>query len=87
MNETYEQEIDLKWLIYRVLRGWRSIVVWAIIIGFVVGLGSFALKFIKLQDPEYVAEEEIKFEREHAGWIATGENYEVQLENIAEAKE
>ena len=37
MNETYEQEIDLKWLVYRVLRAWRPIVVWAIIIGFVIG--------------------------------------------------
>ena len=87
MNETYEQEIDLKWLIYRVLRGWRPIVVWAIIIALVVGLGSFTLKFIKLQDPEYVAEEKLKFEREHAGWVATGENYEAQLANIIEAKE
>lgn len=86
MNETYEQEIDLKWLIYRVLRGWRSIVVWAIVIGLVVGLGSFALKFIKLQDPEYVAEEKLNFERAHASWVATGENYEAQLENIIEAK-
>jgi len=87
MNETYEQEIDLKWLIYRVLRGWRSIVVWAIVIALVLGIGSFGLKVLKLQDPEFMAEAELKFEREHAGWVATGENYEAQLENIQEAKE
>ena len=87
MNETYEQEIDLKWLIYRVLRGWRPIVVWAVLIALVLGLGSFGLKLIKLQDPEYMANAKIKFQREHAAWIATGENYQAQLENIQEAKE
>jgi len=87
MNETYEQEIDLKWLIYRVLRGWRSIVIWAIVIAFVAGLGSLALYGIKCLDPEYLPEEQLKFEREYAGWVATGENYEAQLANIAEAKE
>ena len=86
MNETYEQEIDLKWLIYRVLRGWRPIVVWAIIIGFIVGLGSLGIYGIKCLDPEYLPSEEIKFQREHAGWVATGENFEAQLSNIAEAK-
>ena len=75
MNENYEQEIDLKWLIYRVLRAWRPIVVWAIIIGLVIGLGSIAMWGIKCLDPEYLVEEELKFEREHAAWVATGENY------------
>ncbi|MBP3610845.1 MAG: hypothetical protein J6J42_10990 [Lachnospiraceae bacterium] len=87
MNESYEQEIDLKWLIYRVLRAWRSIVVWAIIIGVVIGLGSIALWGLKCLDPEYIETEKLNFEREHASWVATGENFEAQLENIAEAKE
>lgn len=87
MNENYEQEIDLKWLIYRVLRGWRSIVIWAVFIGLIIGVGSFVPKFMKLQDPEYVAAAELQFQREHAAWVATGENYEAQLANIQEAKE
>ena len=87
MNENYEQEIDLKWLLYRVLRAWRPIVVWAIIIGAVVGLGSLGINLIKLQDPEYIEAAEMNFEREHAGWVATGENFEAQLANIQEAKE
>lgn len=86
MNENYEQEIDLKWLIYRVLRGWRIIVVWAIIIGVVLGAGSFGLNFVKINDPEYIEAAKENFEREHASWVATGENFEAQLENIAEAK-
>ena len=87
MNENYEKEIDLKWLLYRVLRAWRPIVVWAIIIGLVIGLGSIVIWEIKCLDPEYLVEEKLKFEREYAGWVATGENFEAQLENIEEAKE
>ena len=87
MNETYEQEIDLKWLIYRVLRGWRTIVVWAIIIGVVLGVGSFGLNLIKINDPEYLAEAKMNYERAHASWVATGENFEAQMANIAEAKQ
>ena len=86
MNETYEQEIDLKWLIYRVLRGWRTIVVWAIIIGVVLGVGSFGLNFVKINNPEYIEAAKENYERAHASWVATGENFEAQLENIAEAK-
>ena len=87
MNENYEQEIDLKWLLYRVLRAWRPIVVWAIIIGLVVGLGSLGSSLIKMQDPEYMEAQKMNFEREHAGWVAMGENFEAQLANIQEAKE
>lgn len=87
MNETYEQEIDLKWLMYRVLRGWRSIVIWAVVIAVLIGAGSFGLKLIKLQDPEYLEEAERDFEREHASWVATGENYEAQMNNIEDAKQ
>lgn len=86
MNETYEQEIDLKWLIYRVLRAWRPIVVWAIIIGVVLGVGSFGLNLLKINDPEYLEAAQMNFEREHASWVATGENYEAQIANIEEAK-
>ena len=87
MNKTYEQEIDLKWLIYRVLRGWRPIVIWAIIIALVLGVGSFGLNALKLTDPEYIAKQEANFKRAYASWEATIENYEAQLENLEEAQE
>ena len=87
MNESYEQEIDLKWLIYRVLRAWRTIVVWAIIIALAVGIGSTVINLVKISDPEYIEAAKENFEREHASWVATGENFKAQLENIAEAKE
>lgn len=87
MNDSYEMDINFKWLMYRVLRSWRVTVVWVIIIALMAGIGSFALKILKLQDPEYVTSARLDFEREHASWVATGENFEAQLANIEEAKQ
>ena len=87
MNGNYEQEIDLKWLLYRVLRSFRGIVVWAVILGIVVGLGSFAMNMIKISDPEYIEAEKLNFEREHASWVATGENLLAELGNLEDSRE
>ena len=86
MNETYEQEIDLKWLLYRVLRSWRGICIWAIILGVVIGLGSIGLHFMKCLDSEYLPEQERNFNREYASWVATGENLEASLSNLEDAR-
>ena len=87
MNENYEQEIDLKWLLYRVLRGWRPIVVWAIVIAIVMGAGSLGLYGLKCLDPEYLSKAELAYERAYASWVATGENFQQQMANIEEAKQ
>ncbi|MGN0504938.1 MAG: hypothetical protein ACI4FZ_00130 [Lachnospiraceae bacterium] len=87
MNENYEQEIDLKWLLYRVLRAFREIVLWAVIIGIVVGLGNFALNMIKISDSEYIEEERLNFEREHASWVSVGENLQAEIENLEDTRE
>ncbi len=86
MNETYEKEIDLKWLIYRVLRAWRPIVVWAVIIALALGVGSFGLNAVKLLDEDFMEAARLNFEREHAAWVATKENFQVRLDNLEEAK-
>lgn len=86
MNDTYEQEIDLKWLFYRVLRSWRSIVIWAVIIGIIAGAGSLGLYGIRCLDSDYMEKAKLNYEREYASWVANGENYEAQLVNIAQAK-
>lgn len=80
--ETYEQEIDLKWLLYRVLRAWRGIVVWALVVAVAVGIAGGAINLFKITDPEYVAAQEEQFEREHAAWEATGANLKAELDNL-----
>ena len=83
MNEHYEQEIDLKWLLYRVLRAWRPIALWAILLAVVIGAAKLGLNFMKLSDPEYIEETETRYLREHAGWVATGENLLISMENLS----
>lgn len=87
MNEHYEQEIDLKWLLYRILRAWRPIAFWAILLAFVVGAGKLGLNLLKINDPEYIETTRTQYEREHAGWVSTGENLEITMENLVREQE
>ncbi len=87
MNENYEQEIDLKWLLYRVLRAWRPIALWAILLAIVIGGAKVAQNFIKLSNPEYIEETQTRFQREHAGWVATGENLQISMENLVDQQQ
>ena len=82
MNNQYP-EINLKWLLYRILRAWRTIAVWAILIAILVGVGKLGINLSKLSDPEYIEEAKIQYEREHAGWVSTGENLEISMENLS----
>ncbi len=86
MYENYEQEIDLKWLLYRVLRSWRMIAAWAIIIGLILGIWKLATGFVNMSDEEFMAETQTNYERAYASWLAEGENLEASLENLAEEK-
>ena len=87
MNEHYEQEIDLKWLLYRVLRSWRMIAVFAIVLAIAVGGVKLAMNLERLTDPEYVATKEANYARAHASWVATGENLEKSMENLADEQQ
>lgn len=87
MNDSYEMEIDLKWLLYRILRGWRPIVTWAIIVGLLVGVSYFSVLMVKWNHPEFIEEQKVIYNRAHAGWEATIENYEAQLANLEEAQQ
>ena len=49
-EQTYEREIDLAKVFYRILRDWRKIFVISAIITIVVGSGNFAFKKIKISN-------------------------------------
>ena len=76
-NYEYEEEIDLKQLLFYVLRKWRKMVTVAVVLGLLLG-GAVAIKgFIDLQDPEKVEESVKEAELEQ-------QNYDtatVQLKN------
>lgn len=87
MNEqNYEQEISIGKMLYRVFRDWRKVFVIALVIGVLVGLGNFAIKRIKIADPEYITEEEQNFERELAAFEAQGETLQREIANLEDTR-
>ena len=80
-EHTYEREIDLAKVFYRILRDWRKIFVISAIITIVVGSGNFALKKIKISNPENLHKLETNYNRELAAFNATGETLQREIEN------
>ncbi len=86
MNETNEKELNLKWLLYRALRSWKKVLALGIVVGLLLGLCSFGLNAIKLTNEKFMEKAVQNFERQHAAWIATQELFDVQIDNLEEAK-
>ena len=85
-EQTYEREIDLAKVFYRILRDWRKIFVISAIITIVVGSGNFALKKIKISNPENLHKLETNYNRELAAFNATGETLQREIENLEETR-
>ncbi len=86
MNQKYQNEKDLKWLCYRILRAWRVIVVVALVVGLALGTATAVQGIKELQNTEFLEEAKQNYEREYASWVATGENLQIQLKNLEKAK-
>lgn len=87
MNEqTYEQEISLQRVFYRVLRDWRKCFIIALIVATAVGAGNFILKGIQLSSPEKLASAEADYNRELTAYMAEGESLQRELENLEEMR-
>lgn len=68
MNQSYEQEIDLKWLLYRVLRAWRIIVLVALIAAIVVGGIKFITDYSTFTDEAYLTQQEAAYAEAYSAW-------------------
>ena len=87
MNEqAYEQEISLGRIFYRIFRDWRKICLAAVVIALLAGVGNFSLKKIRNTNPEYLRKAEENFERELAGFRATGETLRREIANLEETR-
>lgn len=87
MNEqTYEQEINLGQLIYRIFREWRKCVVFALITAAIVGALNFMIKGIQVSTPEKLERAKLDYERELAAYKAEGESLQREIENIEEKR-
>lgn len=87
MNEqTYEQEISLQRVFYRVLRDWRKCFIIALVVAIVVGAGNFALKEIQLSTPEKLESAKMDYNRELTAYEAEGESLKREIENLEEMR-
>lgn len=85
MNEqTYEQEINLGQLIYRIFREWRKCIVIALIIAVAVGAVNLVTKGIQVSSPEKYEQAKLDYERELATYHAEGESLQREIKNIEE---
>lgn len=78
----YEQEVDLKTLIFAILYRWRMILLIAILGGMLLGGVRLAKGLIKIQDTEEMSLARENFEDEHSLYESTKESYEREIENL-----
>ena len=82
-NNTYEQEIDLKDLIFAVLKKWRFVIVLAF--GFAALLGGYKCvkELLNHRDAEFVAEAREEYETGLKRYEQSKKGYERNIEDLA----
>lgn len=86
-RRSYEQEIDLKDLMFAVLRKWRLIIVIAVIFAMLLG-GIKCVKGLgQLQDAEYVKKNQETYDASVDQYNATKERLEKEIVNLSESIE
>ena len=85
-ERTYEPEISIGKIIYRIFRDWRKIFVIALIIAVIAGAGNFVLKKVKTSDGEYLKKVEENFARELTAFEATGATLQREIINLEETR-
>lgn len=81
---TYEQEVDLKDLIFAILYKWKIIIITAIIFAILLGGAKGVLTYKNQSDPASIAEMEKSYQEELAQYEAEQASYEREIENISD---
>lgn len=87
MNEqTYDHEVSLQRVFYRVLRDWRKCIIIALVAATVIGAGDYALKRMQLSSSENLESSQMNYNRELTAYEAEGESLQREIENLEEMK-
>lgn len=86
MNDHYEQEIDLKWLLYRVMRAWRSIVLVALIAALAVGGIKFLINYSSFTNEAYRLQQEAAYAKAYADWEESTQQLRAELAMLQQSK-
>lgn len=81
-NNTYEQEIDLKDLMFAVLRKWRPALLVAVILAVLLGGYKLATTYRSLKDPDAIVEAAEKYEKDLALYEKSLETCQREIENL-----
>jgi capsular polysaccharide biosynthesis protein len=81
-NNIYEQEIDLKDLMFRVFRKWRLIILIAFLLAILLGGYKSVKELINQSDEEYIAELKEQYQADEAKYEQLKESYERDIENF-----
>lgn len=83
-NNGYGQELDLKDLMFAILRKWRTVLVVAVVLAAALGGGKALQAFRASQDVETQTEAKDAYERELDSYTTAKESGEREIENISE---
>ena len=86
-NTTYEQEIDLKDLMFVVLHQWRIIIIIAVLSAVALGGLKGASVLRKQRDAEYVKQAQETYDNDLKLYESSREAYEKEIENLVNTLE
>lgn len=81
-QDTYEQEIDLKDLMFSVLKKWRGILLLAVVLGVILGGYKLASAIKTNNNPEYIAEQKDNYAKDLESYENKRIGLEQEVENI-----
>lgn len=82
MEEAYEQEIDLKDLLFNVLHKWRILLSTALILAVLVGGYKFGKGLLVQQNENYIASIEKKYETDKKDYEQKKDTFEISIQNL-----
>lgn len=84
MDNTYEHEIDLKDLIFYILKRWRYIFFIAIVLAVLMGGFKLCKGILKYQDKLYMAELQKNYETDLKNYRVTNEGYKRNIKTLTQ---
>lgn len=81
-NTTYEQEIDLKDLMFAILYKWRPIIIIAIIFGILLGGYKITGSMAQQRDAEYLKKAQKQYQQDFEEYEVLKASYEREIKNI-----
>lgn len=82
MDNTQEQEINLKDLLFYILHKWRLVILCAFVLVFLVGGYKLGKAMLHQRDKAYITEQQEKYEQNMLEYQQTKEGYESTINNL-----